>query len=52
MHAMIKVIGEQNMFQDKNNQLYNIINKQVVSDEVKKDILGVVEGGDNKKTFL
>ena len=49
---MIQVIGEQNMFQDKNNQLYNIINKRVVSDEVKKDILGIVERGDNKKTFL
>ena len=33
VHAMIKVIGEQNMFQDK-NELYNIINKRV-SDEAK-----------------
>ena len=46
---MIKVIGEQSMFQDKNNQLYNIINKRVVSDEAKEDTLGVVERGDNKK---
>ena len=52
VHAMIKVIGEQNMFQDKNNQLYNIINKRVVSDEAKKDILGVVERGDNKKNVF
>ena len=40
------------MFQDKNSQLYNIINKRVVSDEAKKDILGVVERGDNKKTLF
>ena len=36
VHAMIKVIGEQNMFLDKNNELYSIINKRVVSDEAKK----------------